>query len=87
MSSKIIQALKTVDYRDAAVRSLWTFAQAFLAVVLLSSDMLVDKIFTGDWNGLYSLAIAVTLGGIAAGLSAVKTVLVSVIADIKQKSV
>lgn len=86
MSNKIIEAVKTLDYKDLATRALWTFLQAFLAVLLFSSDSIIDLLFNGDWTGLYALIIATGVAGIAAGLSALKTLLLSVVSEIKTKA-
>ena len=87
MSSKIVEALKSIDYKDVAVRAMWTFAQGFLAVVLLMSEQLVELLFAGDWQALKALALATVVGSVAAGLSALKTVVIGIISDIKAKSV
>ena len=85
MSSKIFEALKAIDYRDVAARALWTSVQAFLAVFLLASEPILDSIFTGDWEGSYALIIATCVAGLAAGISALKTVIVGVVKDLKAK--
>jgi len=82
----ILNALKTIKWGDVASRAGWTALQAFLAVALLASESFIDLLFKGDWTGLYGVAISIVAGGLAAGLSAVKTVLISVIADLKDKS-
>lgn len=84
MSSKIIQALKAVDYKDVAVRALWTFAQAFLAVFLFAAEQIIDTVFAGNWEDAYALIIATGVAGIAAGLSALKTVIISIVKDLKK---
>lgn len=86
MSSKIVDAIKSIDYKDLSVRALWTFLQAFLAVFLVVSGQFVDLAFAGDWQALYQLAIITGISAIAASLSALKTVVIGVIADIKAKS-
>lgn len=86
MSSKIIEATKRIDWRDVVSRALWTFVQAFLAVVLLVSDQIVNALFAGDWQALKGLIIATMVGGLAAGVSAVKTILISVIKDIRTQA-
>jgi len=87
MSSKIFSAIKDLDIKDIASRAAWTAAQAFLAVLLFTAEPILDLLFSGDPTGLYALTITTVIAGAAAGLSAVKTILLSVIADIKQKSV
>jgi hypothetical protein len=86
MSSKIITAVTSLDWKDIAVRALWTFVQAFLATVLFVAEDLIDLIFLGDWTATYGLIIATSIAGLAAGLSAVKTVVVQVVRDIKAKA-
>jgi hypothetical protein len=85
MSSKIFEALKTIDYKDVSVRAIWTFVQAFLAVFLFTSDTIIESAFTGDWNGLYALLATTGVAGVAAGLSALKTLIISIVQDIKSK--
>ena len=87
MSSKIVEALKTIDYKDVLTRAMWTFVQAVLAVVLIVADQLIELAFAGDWHALYTLAVASGIGAVAAGLSAIKTVILGVISEIKSKSV
>lgn len=84
MSYKLIEAIKAINYKDLATRAMWTFLQAFLAVIIFSGESIIDLLFKGDWEQLYVLALAVTLSAIAAGLSAVKTILVEVIAQLNK---
>lgn len=86
MSYKLVQAIKSIDVKDLLVRAGWTFVQGFLAVVLLASEELVDLLFAGSWEALYALLIATFVGAVAAGLSAVKTIVVQVIRDLKTKA-
>jgi hypothetical protein len=83
MSSKIFEALKTIDYQDVAVRALWTAVQAFLAVFLLASEQIINSVFTGDWEGSYALIIATAVAGLAAAISAVKTLVLSIAKQLK----
>ena len=83
MSTKIIKALKSINYKDLAMRAFWTFLQGFLAVVLLTSDQFVELIFAGNLEALKALAIATLVGGVAAGLSALKTAILSFIKKYK----
>lgn len=86
MSYKLIEALKTIDYKDVAVRALWTFTQAFLAVALFAIDDIIELLFTGDWYGIWALLLATGVAGIAAGLSALKTLIISVVKELKAKA-
>lgn len=86
MSSKIIDAVKSLNWKDIGVRAAWTFVQAFLAVVLVAIEPIIDLIFKGDWTGSGALVLATTLAGVAAGLSALKTVIVGVVKELKDKS-
>jgi len=81
--SKTFEALKALDYKDIATRALWTFIQAFLATSLLALEQLVDLLFLGDWDSLYALGVVTAVAGVAAGLSAVKTIIVQTIRSIK----
>lgn len=80
---KTIEALKQIDYKDVVERSLWTFAQGFLSVVILGIDPIIDMLFNGDWNGLYVAGLALLLGAIAAGLSALKTIILETVRTIR----
>lgn len=82
----ILEAIKNVNYRDVAVRAVWTFIQSFLAVVLLTSDAFIDLIFKGDWTGLWALIISTSIAGLAAGLSAIKSIVLDVVRQIKQSA-
>lgn len=72
---KYWEALKRVNYEDVLKRAAWTFLQGFLAVVILALDNMIDLVFKGDWVQLYALILATIVGGIAAGLSALKTII------------
>jgi len=75
-----MEALKQIDVKDLAARAAWTFLQAFLAVFLLAGESIVDLLFRGDWEQLYVVVLAATVAGIAAGLSALKTLTLHFIA-------
>lgn len=81
----IINALKNINWGDVVSRALWTALQAFLAVVLVTAEQIINLAFAGDWQALNGLVIATMLAGITAGLSAIKTVMISVVRDIKSK--
>lgn len=86
MSYKLIEALKAVDYKDLATRALWTFVQVFLTVFLFASEQIINTIFLGNWEDAYALILATGMSATAAGLSALKTILISVISDLKKKA-
>jgi len=83
---QIIQAIKAVDYKNVLSRALWTFVQAFLAVFLFVSGSVIDLLFAGSWEALWGLLVSTAIGAVAAGLSALKTVVVEVVAQIKAKA-
>lgn len=80
---KVINALKGVNYKDLVMRAFWTFAQVFLATFIITGESIVNLLFNGDWSGLLTLLLATALAGVAAGLSAVKTIIVDVIKQLK----
>ena len=82
----IIEAIKAVDYEDVAKRATWTFVQTFLAVIFLASDSIITPLFNGDWTGLVGVIVGLALGGVASGLSAVKTIVLEVVRQIKVKA-
>lgn len=81
---KHLEALKKVNYKELGIRAAWTFAQGFLAVFILSAEQMVDLIFNADWSGLYVLMVATWVASIAAGLSALKTLIIQYIAKLKK---
>jgi len=86
MSSKIITALTTLDYKDLAIRAGWTFLQSFLAVLLFTSDSFIDLIFTGDFTGAWGVALTLLVAATAAGLSALKTLVVSFVIELRSRA-
>lgn len=80
-----IEAVKSINWRDVASRALWTFLQVFLATFILAGESLVDLLFNGNWNDLFTLIVATLLAGVSAGLSAVKTIVVDVMRSLNSK--
>ena len=83
---KVLEAIKNIDWVDVAKRAAWTFAQAFLSVVVLGMQSIIDFISNGDWEGLYVAALALLVAGLAAGFSAFKTVVISVLNELKESA-
>lgn len=83
MDSNFWMALRTINYGDVASRALWTFVQVFLATFIVAGESIVDLVFKGDWSGLLTLAIALALAGIAAGLSAAKTIIIEFVRNLR----
>lgn len=81
-----LQTIKNVDWRDVAIRAVWTFLQAFLAVFIFAGESIIDLIFNADWEGLSVLIVATGVSALAAGLSAVKTVAVEVARQLRNGS-
>ncbi|NCU39016.1 hypothetical protein EOL96_08345 [Candidatus Saccharibacteria bacterium] len=79
----MLEALKTFDYKDLAKRAAWTFIQAFLAVFILSGESIINLVFDGSWEALLTLLLALAVAGIAAGLSALKTLTVQLLETLK----
>ena len=86
MKYKTLEAIMSVDYKDVIIRSLWTFLQAFLAVFIVSGDAIIDLLFKADWSALFTLIIALSVSAIAAGLSAVKTIVINVLQEMKKNA-
>lgn len=80
---KVWDVIKSVNYQDIATRALWTFLQAFLATFIIAGESIIDLLFHADWSGLTTLLLALALSGIAAGLSAIKTILVELVSRLK----
>ena len=79
----IIERILDMDWQDITTRALWTFLQAFLAVVMVGAESIIDLLFAGDWGGLWTLTLATGIAGLAAGLSALKTLLIEVVRAIR----
>lgn len=80
---RYIDAILNLNWRDAATRAAWTFLQAFLAVILVAGESIIDLLFTGDWTGLWTLMIATMVAGVAAGFSALKTLTIDLFREFK----
>lgn len=80
----ILNSIKSIDYKDLMSRASWTFLQGFGAVVILALEPIVELAFTANWAGLYALSIATVVGAVGAGLSALKTFIISLIREIKK---
>lgn len=83
---KLVRAFKAVDYEDLVWRAFWTFLEGFGAVFLFASDQIIDTLFMGNWEDAYALILATAIGGVAAGLSALKTLTIEVVKDIKKSA-
>ena len=79
----VIDKIIAMDWKDIAKRAAWTFLQAFLAVILVSGESIIDLLFNADWTQLWTLVIATVLAGVAAGLSALKTLIIEIIRQIR----
>lgn len=80
-----MEAILDMDWKDIAKRAAWTFLQSFFAVFLLSGESFIDLIFAADWGSLSALFWSTMAGAIAAGLSALKTVIVETIRVVKER--
>lgn len=80
---QVIEALKSIDYKDVLARAAWTFAQAFIAVFLVAGESIIDLIFNANWNELFTLVAATAVAAVAAGVSAMKTVALEVVRGMK----
>ena len=80
---RAIEAIKQVDWRDVAVRAVWTALQAFLAVFIFAGESIIDLLFDANWEALSVLIVATAVSALAAGLSAVKTVVLEVLRQLR----
>lgn len=78
-----IDAILDLNWRDIATRAAWTFLQAFLAVILVAGESIIDLLFNADWTQLWTLFVATILAAVAAGLSALKTLIIEIIRQIR----
>ena len=81
---KSLEVLKNINYEDVAARALWTFLQTFIATFLLAGINIVNLLFSASWHELWTLTLATTLSAIAAGLSAVKTIIIELVRQMQQ---
>lgn len=86
MKYRLIESIKTLNYKDLVERMFWTFVQAFLGVFLFTGELIIDLLFKGDWTGLYALTITTGAAALAAGLSALKTIILGVIKELKESN-
>lgn len=82
---KIIEALKSINYKDVLARAGWTCLQVFLACFIVAAESILDLLFKGDLYGAYALAVSTALSAISAALSALKTIIVETIRNIRLK--
>lgn len=80
----MLEAIKGINWQDIAVRAVWTFLQAFLAVFILAGESIVDVLFNADWEALSVLIVATAVSALAAGLSAVKTIVLEVLGRLRE---
>lgn len=79
----LLDHLEAINWRNLFTRALWTFLQAFLAVVFVSGESLIDLLFNVDWTGLWTLSVAVLIAGVSAGFSALKTMMIDLFREFK----
>lgn len=78
-----LDKIKAINWEDVVKRALWTFLQAFVAVFLVAGESIIDALFNADWQGLQVLSIATAISGFAAGLSAVKSVVLELLHTVR----
>lgn len=83
---KIIEALKSINYKDVLARAGWTCLQVFLACFIVAAEPILDLLFKGDLYGTYALVLATALSGLSAALSALKTIVLETVRNIRSKS-
>ena len=81
---KIWNAICAIDWQNVASRAGWTFVQAFLACFILAAEPIIEFLFAGNWGGFLSLVVATLIASFSAGLSALKTIIFEVLAEIKR---
>jgi hypothetical protein len=81
---KLWRAIKAIDWKDVFSRAAWTFVQVLLTTFIVSGESILDLLFKAEWEQLWVLTVAITLSGVASGLSAVKTILVQVIRSLRE---
>lgn len=82
----IIHAITSINYKDVVARAAWTFLQAFLAVFLVVGVDIINLLFSAGWKELMALLIATSVAAAAAGISAVKTVVLETYREIKRRA-
>ena len=80
----ILEAIKAMDWKDVVSRAAWTLLQAFLASAVVFLDPIIDSAFTQDWDGTLALAVSAMIAGTAAAASALKTIILSLMAELEQ---
>lgn len=82
---KVLKTIKSMDWVDVFERSAWTFLQVFLATFIIAGESIIDLLFNGNWEALGTLLVATAIAAAAAGLSAVKTILVNAVRELKEQ--
>ena len=80
-----MEAIMSINWKDLLSRAAWTFVQVFIAAFLVAGEDIINLIFNADWSSLWVLVVATSLAGVAAGLSAVKTLIIEVIRGLRGK--
>lgn len=78
-----METIMSINWKDLLSRAAWTFIQVFIASFLVAGEDIINLIFNADWSSLWVLVVATSLAGVAAGLSAVKTLLVEVVRAVR----
>ena len=78
-----MEAIMSINWKDLLSRAAWTFIQVFIAAFLVAGEDIINLIFNADWSRLWVLVVATSLAGVAAGLSAVKTLIIEVIRGLR----
>lgn len=78
-----MEAIMSINWKDLLSRAAWTFIQAFIACFIVEGESFIDLIFNGDWSALLTLFIATFIAATAAGLSALKTLLIELFRQFK----
>ena len=78
-----METIMSINWKDLLSRAAWTFIQVFIAAFLVAGEDIINLIFNADWSSLWVLVVATLLAGVAAGLSAVKTLLVEVVRAVR----
>lgn len=82
---RAVEAIKAIDWQDVAVRATWTFLQSFLAVFIVAGESIIDLLFNGSWEALGVLIVATAVSALAAGLSAVKSIALEVLHQLRTR--